>query len=401
MSIKNQATATLGSFAGEQDVFEAFDRKRTAGKTGKTGKNKVANDQPVIYSAEPYASELYNLIVAASGGSRINTPKVGDVVEGTVARLTPREVAVDFGGKDYAYVDLRGVELPFATNLRVGDAITALVTDVVEEPYTVGVSLAKMQAKAVLNELHELFATSTPVGAVITGMNPGGYLLDVTVSAGTATLFMPHMMAGVNKLSDATSLVGSSLSVILDSYSEDRGTYIPSRKKYLETLIPAERAKLRPVNFTEEPEVYHGIVTGATNFGVFVEFNGCLTGMIHKANIHPDNINPEEIATIAAGTPIDFYVKEIAKGGRIILTQLIRESLWDTIRAKQKLVGKVRDVKHFGVLVKLDDETTGLIHTSELARASKTPEDFKRDQDVDVRVLMVNKGERKIFLALA
>ena len=387
------AVASLGSAAGDQDIFASFDAKKKAGK-------KSNNEQQVLYSTEAYAPELYHLIVNAHGGTRINTPKVGDVLEGTVARILQREVAIDFGGKDYAYVDIRGVEAAFAAKLTINERIIALVDEVVEEPYYVSVSLAKMQAKAVLNDLHATFAAGDSLEAIITGMNPGGYLLDVTFPSGSATLFMPHMMAGVNKLSDASSLVGTSLSVMLDSYSEDRGTYIPSRKKYLETLIPAERAKLKPISFTEESEVYSGIVTGATNFGVFVEFNGCLTGMIHKANIHPDNINPDEIATIQAGTPINFYVKEIAKGGRIILTQLIRESLWDTIRAKQKLTGKVRDVKHFGVLVKLDDETTGLIHTSELAKAGKTLEDFKRDSDVEVRVLMVNKGERKIFLAV-
>jgi ribosomal protein S1 len=176
---------------------------------------------------------------------------------------------------------------------------------------------------------------------------------------------------------------------MIESYSDQEGTYIVSRRKYLHSLIPSAIKEL------EFNYVYKGNVTGTTPFGVFVEFNECLTGMIHKANIDPEW--QDKLGDIRPGTPIEFYVKEIIKD-KIILTQILRETLWDTIKNGQSLNGVVKDVKQFGTLVKLDDETIGLIHTSEMERLGKK---FQSGQEIKVKVLSVDRGNRKIFLTIS
>ena len=60
--------------------------------------------------------------------------------------------------------------------------------------------------------------------------------------------------------------------------------------------------------------------------------------------------------------------------------------------------GKVKDVKPFGTLVNLDEETVGLIHTSEMEKLKKR---FSADDDIKVKVLSVDRTSRKIFLTLA
>lgn len=390
------ATPVLGS---PEDPFYEHDLANSRGV-------KTISPDHKVYTSAPYAQELYDLICSQAGGqagaTKRTLPEEGDKVSGIVVYLTQKEMGLDIGGKDLVYIDLRAETAPLPPGSTPGNMVTAIVTSVDEKNYRVTASVSKMQAVLVREELDWHFNTGSSLQALVLSMNPGGYVIQVTFPAGQTTLFMPHMMAGVNKLSNAESMVGTETTVMLDSFSEDRGTYIASRKKYLETLIPAERSKLvtlDSIDPDDAPTVYTGVVTGATAFGVFVEFNGCLTGMVHKANIN--EAYAERIAEIPAGMEIDFFVKEITKGGRIILTQVLRESLWDVIRPKQVLNGKVRDVKHFGVLVKLDDETAGLVHTSELAKAGKSTADFKRAQEISVRVLAIVKGDRKIFLALA
>jgi ribosomal protein S1 len=88
---------------------------------------------------------------------------------------------------------------------------------------------------------------------------------------------------------------------------------------------------------------YTGHVTGTTPFGVFVEFNECLTGMIHKANVHPDW--QDKLSDIKPGFSIEFYIKEIIKdkgAPKLILTQILRETLWDNIKNGQ-VIGRVKD----------------------------------------------------------
>jgi predicted RNA-binding protein with RPS1 domain len=144
---------------------------------------------------------------------------------------------------------------------------------------------------------------------------------------------------------------------------------------------------------------YDGHVTGTTPFGVFVEFNECLTGMIHKANINPDWAN--RINEIKPGFEITFYIKEIIREKflpKLILTQILRETLWDTIKNGQIIEGTVKDVKQFGTLVNLDEETVGLIHTSEMEKLKKR---FQSGESIKVKVLSVDRTSRKIFLTVA
>jgi ribosomal protein S1 len=82
----------------------------------------------------------------------------------------------------------------------------------------------------------------------------------------------------------------------------------------------------------------------------------------------------------------------------LILTQILRETLWDNIKNGQLIDGKVKDVKQFGTLVNLDDETVGLIHTSEMEKLGKR---FQQGQDLKVKVLSVDRTSRKIFLTIA
>jgi len=117
--------------------------------------------------------------------------------------------------------------------------------------------------------------------------------------------------------------------------------------------------------------------------------------MIHKANLNP--AWQERISEIKPGFEIEFYIKEVVKE-KIILTQILRETLWDNIKNGQTLKGVVRDVKQFGTLVNLDDETVGLIHTSEM---EKLKAKFQSEQEIKVKVLSVDRASRKIFLTLA
>jgi ribosomal protein S1 len=203
---------------------------------------------------------------------------------------------------------------------------------------------------------------------------------------------MPNTLAGVNKLSDPDSLVGKDIYVVVESFSNKEGTYIISRRSYLESLIPEEIERL------ESGKIYSGFVTGTTPFGVFVEFNDCLTGMIHKANLYEEY--RERIDEIKPGMVVEFYIKEVINErnkSKIILTQVLRETIWDTIKNGQIIEAKVKDVKAFGTLVILDEETMGLIHSSEMAKLNRT---FKKGEDLKVKVLSTDRTSRKIFLTL-
>lgn len=319
----------------------------------------------------------------------IKNPSSGEVVSARyVGKLSDQHLFSVIGYKDLIRVEDRLSESKYLKNSQVDDFIDVLIVDVNQDNYYIKGSIASLYETMAHQNLKSL-EEGQSVTANIKSVNPAGY--DVEISHGGVTLpaFMPNTLAGINKLYDVNAIVGQTFEVMIESYSDQEGTYIVSRRKYLHSLIPSAIKEL------EFNYVYKGNVTGTTPFGVFVEFNECLTGMIHKANIDPEW--QDKLGDIRPGTPIEFYVKEIIKD-KIILTQILRETLWDTIKNGQSLNGVVKDVKQFGTLVKLDDETIGLIHTSEMERLGKK---FQSGQEIKVKVLSVDRGNRKIFLTIS
>lgn len=292
------------------------------------------------------------------------------------------------GFKDDIYVENRPGETKYLKNTQIGDKVDVLVVHVNNDDFYIYGSISAIyesRAHETLKDLDE----NLPVLAQIRSLNPAGYDVDILHEGVTLPGFMPNTLAGINKLYDPNEIIGKELNVMIESYSEQEGTYIVSRRKYLRTLIPQAIEEL------EGGVVYSGNVTGTTPFGVFVEFNECLTGMIHKANISESW--QDRISEIRPGMEIDFYVKEIVKD-KIILTQIIRESLWDNIKIGQYIDGKVKDNKSFGTLVYLDSETMGLIHSSEIEKIGRK---FEPDQEIRVKVLAIDRSQRKIFLTVS
>lgn len=322
-------------------------------------------------------------------GIKVDNPEVNEIYTAKyLGVLKDQHVLSVNGFKDNIYIENRPLENKYLKNTEIGDEIDVIISEIDEDVYFIKGSISGIYESRAHETLKSL-DDDLVVVAKINSINPAGYDVDIYHEGVTLPGFMPNTLAGINKLYDPESIVGEELNVMIESYSEQEGTYIVSRRKYLKTLIPAAMEEL------ETGKVYEGNVTGTTQFGVFVEFNECLTGMVHKANINEEW--QDRISEIEPGMIIQFYIKEVVKD-KIILTQILRDSLWDSIRVGQVIQGKVKDNKPFGTLVLLDDETMGLIHISEIEKIGKklTPE-----QDVKVKVLAVDRTSRKIFLTVA
>lgn len=336
----------------------------------------------------------YELMAKLIENMTISQPKKNQMVTTTYRGIISGQHTFSVPGfKDDVYVENRPGETKYLKNSQIGDKIDVLIVHIDDDNYHIKGSISAIyesKAHETLKSLEE----DLVVLAQIRSLNPAGYDIDILHDGVTLPGFMPNTLAGINKLHDPNSIVGQELNVMIESYSEQEGTYIVSRRKYLKTLIPSAVEEL------ETQTVYEGHVTGTTPFGVFVEFNECLTGMIHKANINPEW--SDRLSEIKPGMGINFYVKETTKDKngeyKIILTQVLRESLWDTIKIGQIIDGKVRDTKPFGTLVILDDETMGLIHSSEMEKIGRK---FQADQDLKVKVLAIDRSNRKIFLTVA
>jgi len=316
---------------------------------------------------------------------------VGMIINGAIIEINSKEVVIDIGGKDNIFIDRKGSEDKICRQLKIGQFIDVLITDVNESPYLIKGSVAELVKYNVEQKMKIYFVENTPIICFIKEIIPAGYLVDIEIEGIVIDAFMPNTLADVNKLYDNNILLNQRVYVMLETLQQDKGIYVVSRKKYLKTLIPE---KIKELKKFDKNKVYEGRVTGTRSFGIFIQFEECLTGMIHKANIREDYQN--KINEIEPGTLIDFYIKDVIKGGsQIILTQILTDSLWDTIRVGDTIEGKVITVKPFGALIELDYETNGLIQTSYINKNNKK---LLSGDKIKVVVISIIRDDRKIYL---
>jgi len=371
--------------------FEDFD-------WGELTNNSIPKYEEIIEERESptgrFNFELFKKFPLYVGLENLTNIEEGSTVRGKVIKITKKDVTLDINNKDNVIIDRKGQEERICQQLVIDQEIDVYINSVSDHPYMIKGSISNLIRMKVDEKMKGFFENKEFISAKVIEVIPAGYMLKIDIDHIHIDAFMPNTLADVNKLFNPESLLGQDIKVMLETLQQDKGIYVVSRKRYLKTLIPEKVKNLK--NYSKD-KVYTGYVTGTRNFGVFVQFEECLTGMIHKANIN--EIFRDKLSDIAPGTEIDFYIKDVIKGGtQIILTQTLEESLWDTVRVGDKINGKVITVKPFGALIALDYETNGLIQTTYINKNNKT---LKSGESIEVIVISIIRDERKIYLTFA
>ena len=153
--------------------------------------------------------------------------------------------------------------------------------------------------------------------AVIIDTNRGGFVVEIS---GVLTAFMPGSAAAANKITDYDGMVGKSMEVMVESYDPNNG-FVVSRKKYLKTMLPLKLQELIE-KLKENPDLtFTGTVTGSTDYGIFVEIDEYITGMLHKTLVSDTLRDRMRQATVENGETITVYIHSI-EGNRIILSDV-------------------------------------------------------------------------------
>ena len=317
---------------------------------------------------------------------------IGTKINGTLVSKNNKYALIDINNKSNVVVSIDPLEKVILDMVETGSSVEVLITNIEDKKeFLISGSLHQLKMIEVDSVLNSSFDNRTIMTGIPTEYNHAGYTVLVNINDETIALFMPHLLTDVNKLPNPDSIIGEEINFILDKINKDGKTsFLASRKAYLNTLARNEIKSLIKGN------MYTGHVTGTTSFAIFIQFNGCLTGMIHKSNLSEQAQSLLENNEIQNGQPIEFYVKDISDT-KLFLTQIIRDSLWDSIQVNDILLGTVSSIKSFGLLVDLDYETKGLLHESVL-KGNIT--NYKVGQQLEVYVKAVNKNKRQITLAL-
>ena len=195
----------------------------------------------------------------------VKNPEAGQVANCVFLGVSCSDFVFDGGFKDYIRVEEKPGESKYLVNTKIGDSVDILIMNINETNYQINGSIAALYESKARTSLTNL-NNQTAVTVSVKDLTPAGYTVDIFYEGVTLPGFMPNTLAGINKLSSPEAIVGQTFEVMIESFSSEEGTYIVSRRRYLQTLIPQAIKQLM------NGVVYEGTVTGTTAFGIFVEF---------------------------------------------------------------------------------------------------------------------------------
>jgi len=220
--------------------------------------------------------------------------------------------------------------------------------------------------------------------------NAGGFIASID---GLET-FIPGSLASANKISNFDDLIGTDIFVMFEDYIYAGDTFIVSNKKYIRHILEEK------IHLLAHDEKYTGTITGVSKFGIFVEFDEIFTGLIHVSEMTPET--KENFVYFQSGEEISFYVKEVAKNNRIILSENkgcsvvttfedFRDACEDTIQ-ECEIVG-IREIGSFVKFRLNENSFIGLFHNKEY------PEGFvpAMGMKLQIEITEVDVDNNKIF----
>ncbi|TWU32998.1 30S ribosomal protein S1 [Novipirellula artificiosorum] len=152
-----------------------------------------------------------------------------------------------------------------------------------------------------------------------------------------------------------------------------------------------------------------GKVRNLTNYGAFIELEEGIDGLLHVSDMswtrkigHPSEMLEKGQEIACRVLSVDEERRRIALGLKQLDNDPWDGDIPDKYQPGQLVKGKVTKITNFGVFIGLEDGLEGLLHISELAdQKVEDPEEVvKVGDEIEVKVLRVDTGERKIGLSL-
>src|SRR4029079_2842724 len=151
-----------------------------------------------------------------------------------------------------------------------------------------------------------------------------------------------------------------------------------------------------------------GTVRNLTNYGAFIEIEEGIDGLLHISDMswtrkigHPNEILEKGQKISCQVLNVDQDRKRIALGLKQLKDDPWESDIPSRYEPSDVVKGKVTKLTNFGVFVELEPGLEGLLHISELAdhKVDSPEEVVKVGDEIEVKILRVDRGERKIGLS--
>lgn len=326
----------------------------------------------------------------------------GQKLSGKVLKIGNEWIFMDTGQKGEGVIE-RKEFLDIDGNLTVaeGDMISA---------YFLSSSHGEMRFTTKLGgsasgstQLEQAWQAGVPVEGVVEKEIKGGYEIKL---GGTARAFCPYSQIALRRVDNPEALIGTRLAFRISEYAENGRNIIVSRRALLEE--EQQRLKEEAQAGIKVGMTVTGTVISLQDYGAFVDIGG-LEGLLPISEIGWSRVKDVR-EVLSVGQQLKVAVKSIdSEKDRISLS--IKDTLadpWEQVSEKYPEgsfhTGTVARLDTFGAFVTLNDGIDGLLHISKLGsgkRINHPREVVKEGEQIEVKIESIDRGNRRISLALA
>ena len=383
------------------DVTPVRDLEPYVGQTYEFKVIKISNERRNLIVSR---RELIEGTLAEKKAELLESLQKGEIRKGKVKNIT------DFG----AFIDLDGIDgLLHITDmswgrvkhpseiLKVGQELEVMVLDVDRERERISLGL-KQTTPNPWDTILEQF----PVGSRVPGkvVNLAAYGAFVEIAPGIEGLVHISEFSWTKRVARASDMlsVGDEVQVVVLSVD------VENQK----IALGIRQTQANPWDTVQERfpvgSKVKGKVRNFTAYGAFVELEEGIDGMIHVSDMSWTRKVNHPSECLQKGQEVEAVVLDVnAKEQRISLSlKAAMQDPWDeiaqTFPVGSVVKGKVSKIASFGAFVELEDGVDGLVHISQISdqRVEKVKDALEVGQEVEARVVKVDRGERRIGLSI-
>ncbi len=338
-------------------------------------------------------------------GYSLKGVKKGDVVEGKIGRVSPREITIDIGGKTEGVVIDRELETykDALLALKPGDTVVAQVIVAENDRGQAVLSLRRSIFEKRWEDLSQKQKSGEPVEVILKEPVRGGILADYGGLRG----YIPQSQLDASTMKQTDKATGRKVSVKVVEVDRDTNRLVFSQRQVAEGEALAKQREV--LDALTVGESVAATITGVVPFGAFAKLKVTKDGVEHEIEglIHISEIAWEKVDDpgqyLKVGDTIKVKVVGVDREtGKLTLSlkQLLPdpwEHVLDMFEKDTTVKGTVARVSPYGIFVTISPGIEGLIHISKLTPGSEP----KVGEEISCIVEDIKADARKISLSMA
>ncbi|MHC4185172.1 MAG: 30S ribosomal protein S1 [Planctomycetota bacterium] len=331
--------------------------------------------------------------------------EVSQLRKGVVKNISDFGVFVDLGGVDglLHISDLSWGRISHPSEVvKLDQEIECVVIGVDKDEEKISLGL-KQKTPSPWENVENRYPVGARVkGTVVNIMNYGAF---IRLEEGIEGLVHISEMSWTKRLSHPSEMLGLN--------DEIEVVVLNVNKEKREISLGLKQTEINPWTIASQKypagTVINTSVRSMTNFGVFVEIEPGIDGMVHISDLSWTKKYNHPSEMLQKGEEVKCVVLDVNEEKRRIslgIKQMTEDPWIRAIPEKyipgQIIKGTITKLTNFGAFVELEPNLEGLLHISELAdhKIDKPQDVVKLGEEVEVKILRIDSESRKIGLSL-